>query len=327
VYVCGYTTSSGDAGQDGVLQKWTQDGQLLWSRTIGQEDSDEQFDAIDMRADAIYVCGTMDPEILPRLALTAGLDLEGNRLWSRSMIAPEGASLYDVLYRSAPELDPAICVCGSFHSGGDFDLLYIEYTETGARQACMIWEATGSDSAGYALSAVGGPSLTTYIAGDASGLGLLGKPGGAMMQLTHGSGFTLSGWDLLDQHLLVSLGDLSGQDFRSEAALLRFDSELALLSQATVLSSPTGSFAPERLFSYGQAGLGIVGSSTLGLPLEAESSISFSPANGSWTNITPSQGLPPLTTTNTSTSLTDIIGTAFNRQAEDADTGVYISGF
>ena len=327
VYVCGSTETGGVAGQEGLLQKWTLDGELVWSRTLGQADSNEQFDAIDIHSDAIYVCGTMDPENLPLLTLTAGLDLEGNRVWSRTMIAPERAALYDVMYRPAADSDPAICVCGDFYSASDFDLLYAEYSESGLRQACMIWEGTASDSAGYALSAVDDPSVSTFIAGTGSGFGLLGKPGGAMVQLTHGSGFSLLASDLLGQQLLLTAGDTAGIDFRSEAALVNFDSDLGILSQASVFSSPTGSFTPAALFSYGPGGVGILGSSELGVPLEVTRTITASAASGVWTAITPSQGQPPFTKADTSISLIDLDDLALNRQAADDDIGIHISSF
>lgn len=332
VYVCGSTASYGGGHNDGLLQKWTQDGQLVWSRTIGSADGGEHFSSMLIHGDSIYVCGFLFLYTTSATyALIARLDREGNVNWAHTIIGPGDCQFNDLAFYSSHLAGASrVEVCGKYvQANGIPDALYAAYDVDGNRVACMTWGTADESEYAEGIATVGFITPQTFVTGYIAkpaeiSRGFLGIPGGTTVELSDPTQNDLAPATMLGLNLLIQR--YAGGS--SSLVLTTFDDSLNLLSQHEVSASPDGSSAPAALISYGGSAFALLGVTDGLLPNASDISIDVASSPTAWVSITPSQGtLTQLVVQDTPTDVTALSGYDFDREASDEDTLVYLSQF
>ncbi|MCH7472939.1 PKD domain-containing protein, partial [bacterium] len=130
----GHTYSYGSGRSDVLVQKWTSEGEVLWSRTWGGVEH-EFVDAVAVSAGAIYVLaqtesyGDGNGDIL-----LLKYDLDGNLLWARTWGGPgiddpkDMQTVYNFIAGTTTFL---ITGSTTSYGGGNHDVLYLRFTESG----------------------------------------------------------------------------------------------------------------------------------------------------------------------------------------------------
>jgi len=333
VYACGNTSSYGQGQSDALLQKWTQDGQLVWSRTIGSVDGSESFNALLIHGDSIYACGSFYLNItFHTYGFIARLDREGNVTWSHTLIGPEDARFNDVAFYTPVTIDtPSVRVCGNYYqTSSDIDALYASYDEDGNQLACKTWGTASSSDTGVALALVGFiANPATYVAGSTSAgtqsRTFLGRPGGTTVEISSGSNERLVPYAMLSLNVLMRRY-VSGSGY--SMVLGTFNNSLSLVAQTEIGAVPDGSNTPAAMINYGGTGLVLTGYQSGQLPSPSAISLDVQTSATPWVDISPPQGSPSqLVVQDTPTDMTDLSGFAFNRAGTDPDTFVYTSHF
>lgn len=85
-YVAGYTTSAGSGDEDGLVVRLSQDGTVIWMRTLGGAGSDMLFGICQASDGGIAVCGATERRTESDLdAWVVRLGSDGSELWSSTV--------------------------------------------------------------------------------------------------------------------------------------------------------------------------------------------------------------------------------------------------
>ena len=165
VYSCGDSTTYGTS-YDGLLQKWSEDGELIWSKAVGTADWGEVFSGIVLGSDSLYVCGRMHAySIAKTLGLVLRFDLDGNLIWVNALEITADTEVEDIVYTPGMVIgDPAVRVCGDqFVTGGDNDVFYADFDADGGLLSASTWGAPAAYEEALALSTVGAIIKSNYV--------------------------------------------------------------------------------------------------------------------------------------------------------------------
>ncbi len=252
VYACGVT--GGIGGTEGLLQKWTQAGELVWSRRCGSL-ANEVLIAVTAIDGRVYACGTTDVSG-ERNALVVAFDSGGELLWAWRLENTD-SDFADIVAHSTgiPEEHDVRC-CGTFiKEGGDARLLYLVLDKDGTTIGGGLLEcAPPGSTLGRNLCVLGDPATygRTYVggqvieAGETSGL--VSEFGAASVQ------FGQSGGNQEQSTCMLAL-DLGGlrisavtSDSPVSTLLVDYDESLAL--QSIVLASAAEKVALISMDNY-----------------------------------------------------------------------------
>ena len=329
IYACGSTDSYGQGGEDALLQKWSADGELLWSRCYGHADSDDFFRSMVVTGDAVFLCGSQELDNTFNLvALIVRTDLDGNLAWTRSVFSPRHAFFKDMHLRPGSAIfDPFVAVGGSFYkSETNEDILYSAYDLNGTMLDSQTWGLADRQETANAISIVGSVIVNIYLSGfTLNSEGFLGRIGEGVVELDTEVGFGLNGIDLLGNRLLFQVSDFDlFADFVYASGVVTFDSALQFQpAQLTGFSSDT---FMRSMTSYTDDYLVLSGTHKGGLALGEQASIIVTPSSATWQDLTPSQGQPVLTTTDTHISLSQPQNFEFSNSGFD-DLSLLIAEF
>lgn len=338
VYACGQTYSYGQGSSDGLVQKWSQDGELLWSKTVGSAGMSEDFSAIAVSPSGIFVCGSTFLQTGIVLSpLVVRLDLDGNLAWTRSLITPGQGSFLDLQYSSTIAVgDTAVRACGYYDTDSstavEYNALFAGFTESGERVSCLSWGGSAQDeSAEAVLVRSKGFSTTVVIAGTAADNSVqystfLSELGGASEIIT---AFATDGLKPLAMvrsstgfNLVLSRYVSSGSN---SIAVGSFDFALALLEAKDIGAWPDGACRPLDAAAYGPAGLVVSGTQTGPPPQESEVVFDINASANTWVDYNPGQEIPAFIVQDTPTDLIELSDFAFNREATDGDALVCLT--
>jgi PKD domain len=333
VYVVGTTYDAGQGGGDALLQKWSQDGDLIWSRTLGGPDNSEDFTSILLNGDSVYICGRYLFSALNRyIALVARLDLEGNPIWIKSMIAPGNAFYKDmVLFTPSDGLtEPTLHLCGVFSPAiGDTDALYASYTLNGDRTSCKTMGTAGFDEDANGITVRGGAGPTVYVCGHTSAASesFLSRIGGAFGDGT--VDVSLPGSEIALSAAIHNIGAPAvsvcfdwhdSSPNRSSVIVGGFTNQLELTGNFASLRGAATTMHSTDIAPYGGGSLLTTGSLEGNLPTPGAQNLTVAASALSWVDITPSQGNPSdLVLEDTDIQPVVAGGFGFNRQDIDKD--------
>lgn len=336
LYACGTTSSYGVGGGDALLQKWTQDGELNWSRTIGSASGNgndtEVLTGLVVAGDRIYACGTYQVDQFPRVfGFVLCTDLDGNSVWAHSIRAPGDCQLNDISYASSAHVgEPTVRICGAYEvSAGNYDALYVAYDDAGSLVAAKTWGVPGSNEKATAIAVQGSVIKSVYVSGtqyvDISHTNaFLGKPGGTTVEVVDPYSDLLESASMASSNLLLRRS-LLGQ---YSMVVARFDGSFNLTSQTEVGASPDGSVFAEELTWYGGSGLALTGIQVRQLPVASSIELSVSTSATAWADVTLDQGAPAQLTTNlTPADTQDLTGFELNGEHDFDDAYVYVGSF
>lgn len=167
LYITGHTASFGAGGHDLLLQCWTTDGQVEWSRSWGGGGRDEGR-KLDIAKGMIYVVGATDSfESMIRDALLLKFDMSGEVQWARILDNANIDEGYDLeaIYNHYSFLT-TIHLTGSSQDISQVvhDTLYAKFSPDGTCTSTYLWKGVAS-SAGNCISVSGLWSDEIYIAG------------------------------------------------------------------------------------------------------------------------------------------------------------------
>ena len=300
IYACGQTADHGVGGTDALLQKWTPEGELLWTRCYGRVDASESLRALIVTGDALYLCGY---ETLHANGTSLGLmmstDFDGNLLWASSIVSPRTCILEDLQYRSSPFADPYLGLAGSFyHNDSNEDALYASYDVNGNLLGASTWGQSDRPEAANSISITGAVVTNTFIAGIVSNsFGFLGTVGGTVFELNDEWSSGAKALNLMGHALVFRSGtfDPESQSHLSATGVAGFDDSLEFAPAQ--MTGFTGNSYLSEIAHYSE-NYYVLGGTVYGtLELGQQTTLSTAPSAQSWQGFTPSQGEPQLTTT------------------------------
>ncbi len=162
VYACGVTKTAG-GGLDGLLQKWTQDGELIWSKSCGQEEA-EELTAVAAVDGVVYACGFSTVLDVKHALLVAFSDA-GEPIWAIRNFDITKSEFKDLMIRSEFQSHSIRC-CGLFDTGAnEVDMLYAVFDAAGAcsdSQRAGLFGA-GNELEGDSICQIGGPFSGRFV--------------------------------------------------------------------------------------------------------------------------------------------------------------------
>ncbi|MCC7477018.1 PKD domain-containing protein [bacterium] len=331
IYAVGQTNQN--AKGDVLIQKWSQDGELLWTRRLGGPDDSEFFSSISVSGGKIYLGGHYFVDALGRsLGLAACLDSEGTPEWFTSLIAPESAFFSSMAIMAPSQvLDGGLAFCGSYqHSQSDTDALFAFIDFQGNLDASRILGEDGSFESATAIVLSGGVLPTTYIVGNLSGGDRFLYRSGitdTVVSFTASDGVPIFVNDLalVGGQATVLLQHSTSID-TGTPLLAAFDGTLSQTESLLVLGGDATQIFNADLANYGNGSFVLSGRIRHELPQTTDNlSLNISPSALAWSDISPANGSP--TTLELSTlNLTPIVVSnfQFNRQASDEDVFVML---
>lgn len=340
VYACGLTSSYGEGATNGLLQKWTQDGELVWSRTIGTTDDSVEFNALQIHSGSIYICGSYYLTAISHyLALVCRLDMDGNIIWAKSVIAPIHSIFNDLaIFDPPPPELPALRLCGRYDPNAfGRDALYAEYDTDGNQLDCQILGSDPLLEEAYSIC-IGGAlgndtSLTgvSYNGSTGENHAFVSRPGGSSIELSvdDSPGYAVpaalfcagDGADTMT--LALTSVDLTGNNIILSCAL---GTDLNLLSWDALVAGELGICYPAGLSFYGTPHVGLTGKSGGPLPVPVNSGVSQLGFGLTWETIFPSQGSPSqLVVADTPISVTELTDCSFNNPENGEEALVWIT--
>ncbi len=336
VVICGTSSSFGDSAEQGLLQRWRlSDGKLLWSIAIDDSPNLLRLNAVTVGANTIFVAGDFTQDGGKQSGYVGAFDLDGNLLWSDTVIGPEFCNL-NAIGRFAPTQlgDPQLRVCGSYdHSAADTDLLYCTFSDAGSLTGAQTWGADNMLEIGSCLSIVGSGQLsTTFVGGrqiepggGGEASGIVGIAGGSVRLLqvnandTRATAATSSGGKAA---LAFSVFDST----KTGLCLLRFDGSLGITGPLFIDAGAAGNvLSPTSLSNYGGS---LVCASRLRGQAAAEGTTGavLSDPALAWEALSPSVGHPQLAPQATAAVDLTFLDLSFNPAGLDplSDTALYV---
>jgi hypothetical protein len=166
LYLCG-STGYGQNLLNGLLQHWSSDGQILWSKTIGSNhDAWQSFSGIAVTDTGLYCCGTYtDADLSSRdFGFVMGFDLAGNKLWARSIISPSYCGLRDIVAHTDQSSGvTTLYITGHYANPTEYDILFAHLSTDGDVLDAGLWASPG-DQRGEYIHLVGADAPAIYIA-------------------------------------------------------------------------------------------------------------------------------------------------------------------
>ncbi|MBN2082271.1 hypothetical protein JW859_08700 [bacterium] len=206
VYTTGMTSSFGAGGTDVLLQCWTTEGQVVWSRVIGTANYD-QGHGLTRDSEYLYVAGTTGPAgDYDVLLLKFGCD--NTYKWVRTWDGG-GSDVANSIEWEDENLmgNFAVHITGttsSAHPGG-LDVLYLEVSASnGDIEQERVWHAdSGSLSSGERIALSGaGTLLRLAIAGE---IGAVGSGKALLLEVDEGSSSLVRSWTALEDTIAYDL--------------------------------------------------------------------------------------------------------------------------
>jgi hypothetical protein len=169
LYVAGLTASFGAGQNDILLQRWTPDGSLSWSRVWGGSKSDAAY-ALDGRPDNLYVVGdTGSYGAGGSDVVVLNCDLDGTVLWDRTWGGTDvdRAAAAEVAFNHI-SLVTSIHIAGHSSSYGPeaSNVLYLKFKDDGTILTQRTWSGSSLQSA--SCLSVYGLLQDVFIGGDLS---------------------------------------------------------------------------------------------------------------------------------------------------------------
>ncbi len=179
LYVAGWTTTalatgSGAGGRDGFVRRYSQDGEVIWTRQFGANGDDNAEDLAVDDAGNVYVAARVsgpvgqNPGSGGRDAYVAAYDPEGLEMWSQQFGTPE----VDWADSLAVAEDGTVFVSGSttgsfkgFSNGGVTDN-FLAGIDSGGRLVSMVQFGSAEGMGATALASSGG---RLYLTGSTLG--------------------------------------------------------------------------------------------------------------------------------------------------------------
>ncbi len=325
-YVCGWTSPGG------LVQKWSPEGELIWSKQLLGLSS-MVLNRIG-QVDGLIVCsGFAVPSGGGISPVVTCLDAEGNVAWTRVISAPQSSQFADLAtYSSIAIGGSSVRLCGNYVPGaGQYS--YALYSAFGTDGSLKSSKLLGGDTATYAtgITVAGFTLPATYILGQ-HGMGttsyeaFLSRLGGSTSVISdpayiyNTDGLQLTGAGALAAIIRCStnLADQYGA-----LALLKLDTSFNLLSGNLLSATPNGGSAALNIGSVLGQGLVISGQHAGALP--ATTSYTPIPAVSAlaWFDFAPTILEPTVSSLSTSVELTDISGYEINR-GSDIEGFIYV---
>lgn len=162
ILVAGWTDSSSPGHEDVLLLKFSAEtGDLIWSRTFGENSTDQVFDMTLDSSGNIYVSGlTLSPGSTGYDALLLKLNSTGYLLWQRTW----GGNYTDVGRGIATDSYGDIYQTGQTKSSNSDPghVFLLKWNSTGSLLWEKVWGGSGLD---YGSAVAADPSGSVYVAG------------------------------------------------------------------------------------------------------------------------------------------------------------------
>ena len=329
LYVCGYSAEDALGSRDALLQKWTTDGELIWSKNIGDIDGQESLDEIVIYGDTIYVCGTYSlPAILAHFGFLARLDLDGNLLWASTLITSRRLWFHDLAVFRPNIINGTtkVYVVGEYWpADADADCIYAVYDTSGNQLDCSTWGETANLEYGQTINTTGNFFASTTVTaivrypGGADST-MIGHPGDTTLLVTDAAVSRIIPWSMQGLNVgLIKYGS------RLSIVQATFDSALNLIGQAEITAVPDGSCVPDAMTAFGDQGYLFCGLQYSALPAQTAESLTVQTSGTPWNDITLSKGSPSqLVVADKTVDTLNISGLELNRNADDGDALLYL---
>lgn len=317
VYACGVSYTHGGP----ILQKWTQDGQLVWSKCF-VSGSNSRFSAlVPYGSGSLYVAGSHSDSTLQ--GSLARFDTDGNISWWMLVgDATNPCSFADVALNESPVSGLSIRCAGGY-TQTDSDAVYTAFDWDGNLTAAKVCTAIGSHDSCDAIVSPFGLTSGIWVVGDSyqSGGGgdavcFISRVGGGAVTIGE-AGLNMWAADLSNsgnqRRDLLWRGDI-----HPSIVLLTFDASLTMLASEIYGTNGDGCL-PSMIASYSSNGFVIAGR-TRGLPPAAGAySPSLIARDMTWSDIVPAVASFSAAAQDTPIETQDVSGIEFNRDATEGD--------
>jgi len=209
IFTVGATTGYGSGGYDVLIQRWDEDGEVLWSRVWGTNSTD-RGNGLALTDSAIYVAGYTEA-MGSRDVLLLKYDLDGNFGWARTW----GDQYIDfgtdiaASYQFASE-DYNLFATGATSSSDSVwrDVLYLRFDEDAGFSAQQYWQGHNQNiQRGNAIVVSGLVTKDVFIAGSS---GIEPNMESILVEVGSGPGYPSRGLQGLDNYTandILRLGD------------------------------------------------------------------------------------------------------------------------
>lgn len=321
----GFVYTSGWSYPEGLVQKWTLDGELVWSKTLAGMTSNT-FSQIGLSNGKLYCAGFGVPGGGNISAPVVCLNTDGVVNWTRIITSPQTCQFSGLATFSSIAIgNSSVMLCGYYVPGAGQPAcgMYAAFGEDGALSASQL---IGGDTATYAkgIAVRGFNFATTYVSGQhydgvSSYEAFVSKIGGSTT-VFNDPGFRLNaaGMQFMGTGELALALQCTQQpaDQLGALALLRVDSSFSLQSGVLLSAAPGGGCRPYNISSYSGQGLIITGDQYGGLPTASSYAPASAASSLSWSDFTPSVLSPSLTTIDRPVELTELTDYEINRGSE-----------
>ncbi len=329
IYVCGETQTA-EASKDGLLQKWTQDGELIWSRSCGGP-SGESFSGVASLDGFVYACGSTTVATFGR-ALLVQYDTDGNFIWAVAQDEGLLSRFNSIAVQHAPSgLGQRVHCCGTYVPvSGEQDWLYVMFNETKLGLLGRRLGETGvvhnGDATAICLIGANPDQGTPLLAGTYSH----GSPSNGLLGYVEGSlvSMSISGASSVSTNEMLALGEdgvrlFAGIGGSPDSALLaEFSSVLALGSGLLETVGDEESLEAEGLDLY-DGGTALVGTVEGNLPTSAGFLPDTGGSSAGWIALTPSFPDAVVSAGETSTDTQDL-SSQFELNLHQQDDDIYV---
>jgi len=331
IYTCG-ESSYGAGSTDGLVQKWDQQGELIWSKCFGTSYSDD-FKAIGWYAGSLYLCGRYGTFDGSAQALCLQLSPAGLPGWARKYGGNWPDYFNDLVITKPLLADPVLHCCG-IH-GQSITLgtaLYASIDSvSGTLSSSRTWDSVAYDETARSITAVGALTPIILISGVRRNASFddqawVSNPGGSSVVMTDSVAY-LSGVDMypLDGDTARCLFIRSFGLGEESAIVIDFGTNLVQqFGLALYFPLDPGCCDPLGLLRYPGAGVGVVGRQTGVLPEIGGYPADLSSDATAWEDQPLSTTSASLSSSDTPLELSDIEPLGRDRGQFDWDSFAYL---
>jgi hypothetical protein len=292
VYACGTAVNPGTYG---LVQHWTEDGELLWSKSYEFGTAGVFLRSLIVVGDSIYVCGQVTGSAQYQAVLLR-LGLDGSVLWVRSIQSVDDCDFTTLTYRDSVNVGQSrIMVCGSFDvADTDQDAALAYFDPDGNRHYFSVWGENGVTEVATGVTTSGfGLGSRVYV----SGTSVSGDNRHAFVSVPDESTVLIEIAEPTEifamAQVLVGgtpclLLERSSDALLSSAVMVRFDSALALDSALEYSAVPDGHNVGRALANYGN-GVVVAGSHRGEPATQSNIALAVTPSGASWEDGDPGQ--------------------------------------